>query len=386
MEMEAYLDNAATTRCSARAAEIMMRLLTEDYGNPSSLHTMGARAENYIKEARKKIAKTIKAQEKEIIFTSGGTEANNMAVLGSVEANKRAGNHIITSAIEHASVEQPMRRLEEMGYHVTYLPVNAEGVISLDDLEAALDHETILVSIMQVNNEIGSIQPIKDAAALIRKKAPHALIHTDAIQSYGKIEVYPKSLDIDLLSVSGHKIHAPKGVGFLYVKEKTKIKPVLYGGGQQKGMRSGTENVPAIAALGEAAAMICANRKASAEHMYDLRRFFIREAALLDGVTIHGTQEKDFAPHIVSVSVDGVRSEVLLHALEEKGVYVSAGSACSSNKPSVSRTLKAIGMKESLLGSTVRFSFCEATTKEETDYAITCMREIIPFLRQYTRK
>ncbi len=384
--MEAYLDNSATTRCSRRAADIMLRVLTEDYGNPSSLHRLGMKAENEIKEAKKKIAKTLKAAEKEIIFTSGGTEANNLAVFGSVEANKRAGNHIITTAIEHASVLQPMQRLKELGYRVTCLPVDSDGVIRMDALEEALDGETILVSMMHVNNEIGTIEPIEAASELIRKKAPHALIHVDAIQSYGKLSVCPKRMGADLLSVSGHKIHAPKGVGFLYCRDKTKIKPIWYGGGQQSGMRPGTENVPAIAALGEAAAECTEHLAEKAGAMYALRDGFIREAVKIPGVTVNGPGGRNAAPHIVSVSVEGVRSEVLLHSLEEAGVYVSAGSACSSNKHAVSGTLTAIGLKRELLDSTVRFSFCAGTTEEETEYALRRMAEIIPFRRKFTRK
>lgn len=384
--MEAYLDNSATTRCSGRAAALMVRLLTEDYGNPSSLHGMGAKAEDYIKEAKKKIAKTLKAAEKEIVFTSGGTESNNLAIFGSVKANQRAGNHIITTAIEHASVAQPVQRLKELGYRVTYLPVDASGVVRLDALKKALDEETILVSMMHVNNEIGTIEPVEAAAELIHKKAPHALFHVDAIQSYGKLAVYPKKAGIDLLSVSGHKIHGPKGVGFLYIRDKAKIRPVLYGGGQQKGMRSGTENVPAIAALGEAAAECFADLAANAEAMYGLRDYFIREVLKIPGVTVNGSRGRDAAPHIVSVSAADVRSEVLLHSLEEEGIYVSAGSACSSNKPSVSRTLAAIGLKRELLDATVRFSFCRDTTKEEVEYALARLAEIIPFRRKFTRK
>lgn len=384
--MEAYLDNAATTKCSRRAAELMMKLLTEDYGNPSSMHTMGAKAEACIKEAGKKIAKTLKVSEKEIIFTSGGTEANNLAVLGAVEANRRSGNHIITTAIEHASVREPMRRLEEAGFRVTYLPVDELGILRMDALEDALDADTILVSLIEVNNEIGSIQPIAEAADLIKKKANQALLHVDAVQSYGKRILRPKRLGVDLLSVSGHKIHGPKGSGFLYIKEKTKIKPVLFGGGQQKGMRSGTENVPAIAGLGEAASEIYENFEEKINHIYDLKHRFIQEATKIDGVSINGGTERDAAPHIVSVSVADVRSEVLLHSLEEKGVYISAGSACSSNKPSISRTLEAIGLKRSLLDATVRFSFCEQTTEEEILYAVECLKEIIPLRRKFTRK
>ena len=384
--MKAYLDNAATTKCRKSAADLMMRLLTEDYGNPSSLHGMGAAAEDYVKEARKKIAKTLKAEEKEIVFTSGGTESNNLAVFGSVEANKRAGNHIITTSIEHASVFLPMKRLEEMGYRVTYLPVDASGVILPDALLDALSEETILVSLIQVNNEIGSVQPIRKAAEMIRKKAPQAVFHVDAIQAYGKFVIHPKKLGVDLLSVSGHKICGPKGSGFLYVKDKTKIKPILLGGGQQKGMRSGTENVPAIAGLGVAAFEAYENLGHNVEHMRKLKEHFISEATEIEGVTVNGKTDETSAPHIVSLSVRDVKSEVLLHSLEEKGVYVSAGSACSSNKRAVSSTLQCIGLNPNLIDSTVRFSFCPSTTLEEIDYALGCMGEIIPFRRKFIRK
>ena len=340
----------------------------------------------YVKEARKKIAKTLKVEEKEIVFTSGGTESNNLAVFGSVEANKRAGNHIITTSMEHASVYQSMRRLEELGYRVTYLPVDADGVILQDALADALCEETILVSLILVNNEIGTVQKVQNVAEFVRKKAPNALIHADAIQAYGKMAIYPKKLGIDLLSVSGHKIHGPKGSGFLYIKDKTKIKPILFGGGQQKGFRSGTENVPAIAGLAEAAAEAYENLGEKAEHMYRLREYFIREVTEIAGVTVNGPTGNGVAPHIVSINVEGVRSEVLLHSLEEKGVYVSAGSACSSNRPSKSRTLLAIGLRPELLDTSVRFSFCEQTTKEELDYALECLKEIIPFRRKFTRK
>ena len=387
--MKVYLDNAATTKCSSRAAKQMIRLLEEDYGNPSSLHKMGGDAEEEIKIARKKIAKTLKVQEKELYFTSGGTESNNLAIFGSVNANCRAGNHIITTSMEHASVQQPMRQLEEQGYRVTYLPVDTDGILRLDALEEALDEQTILVSLILVNNEIGSMTPMKEAAEFIRKKAANAVIHADAIQAYGKMRLLLKNLDIDLLSVSGHKIHGPKGSGFLYIKDKTKIKPILFGGGQQKGMRSGTQNVPAIAALGEAAAEIYENLDESRDHMYQLRDYFIREVTRIDSVFVNGvrgTERSKAAPHIVSVSVEGVRSEVLLHSLEEKGIYISAGSACSSNKPSVSQTLLSIGLRHDLLESTVRFSFSGETTKEELDYTLECMADIIPFCRKFTRK
>ena len=384
--MKAYLDNSATTKCSDRAVELMIKILSEDYGNPSSLHNMGADAEKYIKEARKKIARTLKAEEKEIVFTSGGTESNNLAILGGVEANKRAGNHIITTSVEHASVWQPVKHLEEQGYRVTYLPVDEYGRISLTALDEALDEETIFVSMMQVNNEIGTIEPISEAVRRIRAKAGKALIHVDAIQSYGKMMIHPKKLDVDMLSVSGHKIHGPKGCGFLYVREKTKLKPILFGGGQQKGIRSGTENVPAIAGLGAAAADKYENMQEKTDRMYELRDYFVREVAKIKDVTVNGAVGRETAPHIISVSVEGVRSEVMLHSLEEKEIYVSAGSACSSNKPSVSRTLKAIGLKPELLDATIRFSLCETTTKEELDYALEALAKIVPFRRKFIRK
>ena len=382
---EAYLDNSATTRCSDRAFALMQKVLLEDYGNPSSLHMKGVEAERYVKAAREKIAKTLKVTEKEIIFTSGGTESNNLAILGTAFANRRAGNRIITTAVEHASVANPMKFLEEERFEVIYLPVDENGVISLKDLEEALSDQTILVSLMHVNNEIGAVEPVEEAAALVHEKCPKALVHVDAIQSYGKFRIYPKKSGIDLLSVSGHKIHGPKGSGFLYVKEKTKIKPIIYGGGQQNGMRSGTENVPGIAGLGEAAAEIYEDFKEKQDRLYALKERFIREVTTIPGVSVNGKTGRDSAPHIVSVSVEGVRAEVLLHSLEDKQIYVSSGSACSSNKPAVSRILKGIGLKQNLLDSTVRFSFSVHTTEEEIDYAADVLKTLVPALQKYTR-
>lgn len=384
--MQVYLDNSATTRCSERAKDLMVKILTEDYGNPSSLHRMGKTAEDYIKDAKNKIAKTLKADEKEIIFTSGGTEANNMALIGGAFANRRAGKHIITTALEHASVAAPLSFLEEQGFEVTCLGVDGDGLISLTELEQAVRSDTILVSMMMVNNEIGAVEPIAEAAAVIKAKNPGTLFHVDAIQAYGKYRIFPKKMGIDLLSVSGHKIHAPKGTGFLYIRDKVKVAPLIYGGGQQHGMRSGTENVPGAAALGEAAAEIYENFEEKVAHMYDLKEKFIQGVTQIEGVTVNGRTGRASAPSIVSVSIAGVRSEVMLHSLEEEGIYVSAGSACSSNKPSVSRTLKSIRLPKDLLESTIRVSFCVDTTEEEVDYAVEKFKEIIPFRRKFTRK
>lgn len=387
--MEAYLDNSATTRCSDRACQLMVDLLTKDYGNPSSLHMKGIEAERFVETAKKKIAKTLRVSEKEIIFTSGGTESNNLAIIGAAMANRRAGNHIITTSIEHASVENPMEFLKEQGFDITYLSVDENGIISLEELEEAVTEQTILVSMMQVNNEIGAIEPVAEAAELIKKKNPDTLIHVDAIQSYGKMYIYPKKLGIDMLSVSGHKIHGPKGSGFLWVKEKTKLKPLILGGGQQKGMRSGTENVPAIAGLGEAAEEIYENLDEKRAHLYGLKQRFIDGIEKLEGTHVNGKTGEDSAPHIVSVSFEGIRSEVLLHSLEDRGIYVSSGSACSSNnhagKQKGSKTLRNIHLKENLLNSTLRFSFSVHTTEEEIDYALEVLGELLPVLKKYTR-
>lgn len=387
--MEAYLDNSATTRCSDRACQLMVDLLTKDYGNPSSLHMKGIEAERFGETAKKKIAKTLRVSEKEIIFTSGGTESNNLAIIGAAMANRRAGNHIITTSIEHASVENPMEFLKEQGFEITYLSVDENGIISLEELEEAVTEQTILVSMMQVNNEIGAIEPVAEAAELIKKKNPATLIHVDAIQSYGKMYIYPKKLGIDMLSVSGHKIHGPKGSGFLWVKEKTKLKPLILGGGQQKGMRSGTENVPAIAGLGEAAEEIYENLDEKRAHLYGLKQRFIDGIEKLEGTHVNGKTGEDSAPHIVSVSFEGIRSEVLLHSLEDRGIYVSSGSACSSNnhagKQKGSKTLRNIHLKEKLLDSTLRFSFSVHTTEEEIDYALEVLGELLPVLKKYTR-
>ena len=384
--MEIYLDNSATTRCFDEVAAFMMKIMCEDYGNPSSLHRKGVQAENYIRQAQGIIAKNLKVNEKEILFTSGGTESDNLAIRGCAYANCRAGRHLITTQIEHPAVLQTMKSLEEEGFRVTYLPVDERGCIRLEDLQRAITGETILVSIMHTNNEIGSLQPIAQAGALIKKINPRILFHVDAVQGYGKFRIYPKRMNIDLLSVSGHKIHGPKGVGFLYVDEKVKIKPIVFGGGQQNGLRSGTDNVPGVAGMAKAVEMVYANLDTEVEKLYQLKEAFVKGLEKLEGVTVNGCPGREGAPHVVSVSVQGVRSEVMLHALEDKGIYVSAGSACSAHKPQPSKTLQAIGIDKELLGSTLRFSFSVFTTMEEVDYTLKTMYDIIPMLRRYTRK
>ena len=384
--MEAYFDNSATTRCFDEVKDIVCKTMTEDFGNPSAMHKKGMEAENYVRRSAQTIAKLLKVNEKEILFTSGGTESDNLAIIGGVEANKRMGKHIITTAVEHAAVAQPFAYLKEQGYEVTILPVDHQGVVKLDALEAALRLDTILVSVMYVNNEVGAVMPVEEIGKLVHEKSPKALFHVDAIQAYGKMVIRPKKQGIDLLSVSGHKIHGPKGVGFLYIDEKVKIRPLIYGGGQQKDMRSGTENVPGIAGLGVAAKEMYTDHSAKMEYLTGLKDYLILRASEMEGVTVNSLKGAEGAPQIVSLSFEGVRSEVLLHALEEKGIYVSSGSACSSNHPAISGTLKAIGVKKELLDSTLRFSFGMFNKKEEIDYAVDVLKELLPVLRRFTIK
>ena len=395
--MEAYLDNAATTRVSESASETALKIMREDYGNPSSKHIKGFEAEQYIKKSAEIIANTLKCQPKEIIFTSGGTESNNMALCGAALAMKRSGNKIISSCFEHASVYSPLISLKDFDFNVEFAPVDEMGHIKLDELLNMIDDQTTLVSIMYVNNEVGAVQNIAEISKAVKAKKSDIVFHVDAIQAYGKYRINPKKEGIDLLSVSGHKIHAPKGSGFLYVDEKIKLRPLIYGGGQQKNRRSGTENVPAIAGLGEAAREAYEDFNQKIEHIYSLKKHFAERINEVQGThlnaipkTVNGNScDLDInatAPHIVSVSFDKIKAEVLLHALEEKGVYVSSGSACSSNHPGISSTLQAIGVKKELLDSTLRFSFSRYTTMDEIDYCIDVLKELVPIYSKYIRK
>lgn len=383
--MQAYLDNSATTVCEPGVVEKVVQMMSVIYGNPSAMHNKGVEAENYVKEAKEIIAKTLKVQEKEIIFTSGGTESNNLAIMGCAAANHRMGKHLITTKIEHPSVGNVMKHMEEEGFEVTYLPVDENGIVKLDKLKAALRPDTMLVSVMHVNNEIGAVQPIEEIGKLVKENNKATLFHVDAIQGYGKYRIFPKKMSIDLLSVSGHKIHGPKGVGFLYCDSKVKIKPIIFGGGQQRDLRSGTENVPGIVGLAEAAKEIYTDFETKIDRLYEVKAYFVEKMSELEGVKLNGLTGRDAAPHVVSVSFPGVRSEVLLHSLEEREVYASAGSACSSNKPAVSATLKAMGVPKEHLDSTLRFSFSVHTTIEEIDYCVEVLKGLLPMLRRYAR-
>ncbi len=384
-QQDIYFDNSSTTKPSEAVIAVMEKTLREDYGNPSSLHRKGVEAEKYISHAREVIASVLKVNPKEILFTSGGTEANNQAILGTAAANYRRGRRILTTAMEHPAVSEPLKMLKRFGFEIDTIPVDHAGRIDPAEVEARLTPDTILVSVMMVNNEIGAVTPVREIAGLIRKYSPEALFHVDAIQAFGKMRIFPKDLDIDLMSVSGHKLHGPKGVGFLYVRSKAHIVPLLYGGGQQEGMRSGTENVPGIAGLGEAVREAYEDFDEKQDRLYALKMRMEEGLSGLEDVVIHGLRGREGAPHIVHAAFPGVGAEVLLHALEDRGIYVSAGSACSTHKRSASPTMTAIGAAKEEVTSSVRFSFSELNTTEEVDRTLEVLREILPALRRYRR-
>ncbi|MCR5279268.1 MAG: cysteine desulfurase [Lachnospiraceae bacterium] len=392
--MEIYLDNSATTRVYPEVAALINKIMLEDYGNPSSAHFKGLQAETYVKTARKQLATALKVKEKEILFTSGGTESDNLAIIGAARANHRAGKHIVTTRVEHPAVLKTFEYLEKEGFETDYLGVDEMGRISLDELKSKLRSDTILVSIMHTNNEVGSVQPIAEAGQLIKSVNLGTLFHVDAVQGFGKAEIYPSKMHIDMLSISGHKIHGPKGIGVLYVGEKVKLQPISYGGGQQDGMRSGTLNVPGIAGIGLAAEMINGNLSDKRNRLYDLKAFFLQEISAAEGIKVNGCKHNEdgsyavteTAPHIINISVNGLRSEVMLHALEDKGIYVSAGSACSSHSKHESSTLKAMGATAEEMDGALRISMSEDTTKEELAETIAAIREIKDKFGRFVRR
>lgn len=382
---EIYLDNSATTRVFPEVAELMNRIYLEEYGNPSSLHHKGVEAETRIRKARQTLAEILKCSAQNICFTSCGTEADNLAIIGAARANQRKGKHLITTGIEHPAVLESMKYLESEGFEVTYLPVDADGRVSPEAVAGAVRRDTILVSVMHTNNEIGALEPIAEIGRRIKEVNPDTLFHVDAVQGFGKFVLHPKKLRVDLLSASGHKIHAPKGVGFLYVGDSVRIRNILYGGGQQKGLRSGTENVAGIAGMALAAKMLYDDLDNQTQRLYAMKQRFLDEVLQIEGVHVNGQTGTGSAPHVISLSFEGIRAEVLLHALEEKGIYVSSGSACASNRPHVSDTLLAIGVPSDYLDATLRFSTSVMNTQEDLQETALALRELLPFLRKYTR-
>lgn len=381
-----YFDNAATTRAADEVAERVRYMLLENFGNPSAQSMMGVRAENELNDARKIMAKSINALPEEIYFTSGGTEDDNWAIFGTAEGYKRSGKHIITTSIEHPAVSEPMERLRQKGWEVTVLDVDKNGYIDLDALRDSIREDTVLVSIILVNNEVGTIQDVAAVGKLIKEKNPKTLFHADAVQAFGKYPIDVRKMNIDMLSMSGHKIHGPKGVGFFYMKKGLKVRPIIYGGGQERGQRSATENTPGIAGLAKAVELAMENMDASHEKVMEVKRT-LAEGILRDipKTHINGPSIEEASPYVLNVSFNGLRSEVLLHALEEKEIYVSAGSACSSKKKGGSHVLRSLGLSEERIEGAIRFSFCRYNTVEEALFCLEVLKEKTAFLRKYMR-
>lgn len=382
--MEVYLDNAATTRPKDEVIESITTALSNLYANPSSLHKKGLEVEKELRDCRKIVAKGLGCNEKEVIFTSGGTESNSLGINGVIGANRRIGNHVITTKTEHKSVLNSFDKLKNNGFDVTFLDVDELGFVSLEQLERELRPDTILVSIMQANNETGTIQPINNIAKIIKKINKKTLFHVDGIQGFGKIKFNVKESEIDTYSISGHKIHGPKGVGALYVKSGVKIQPFLLGGSQENNLRAGTENVPGIIGLTKAVSL---NSIEQIEEMKRLKSYMID--LLKENVSdIHFNNADDdrFTPHIINVSFRGVRSEIMLHSLEQDGIFVSSGSACTSRKKDFSHVLKAMGLKYDLIDSAIRISISYNNTQEEIDYAVDRIKHHINDLRKIIKR
>lgn len=378
---EIYLDNSATTRPYDEVVDYMNEINRFMYGNPSSLHTKGMEAEKLVKKAREVIADSLKVDSKEIYFTSGGTESNNLAIRGYLEANPRKGKHIITTQIEHPSVLEVYRYLEKQGYTVDFIGVDRNGVIHLDELKAKINKETSLISVVWVNNETGVIQPLSEIVQMKNAINRHAALHVDAIQAYGKFMIAPKKTGIDMLTISSHKIHGPKGVGALYVDSSVRIRPILFGGGQESLLRSGTENVPGIGGFGKAAEM-------AAEKLDENRMKVQRlKSTLTEGLNKICSNCKvissDYSsPYILSVAFREIKAEVLLHHLEQKKIFVSSGSACSSRKNSHSHVLAAMGLEACYIGGAIRFSFSAQNNEEEIRATIEAVKEILPRIQR----
>lgn len=377
--MEIYLDNSATTKPYQEVVDKMVLALTTQYGNPSSIYKKGIEVEREIKEIRRNIARSLGAKETEIYFTSGGTECNNTIIRSVAKLNRKTKNHIISTVIEHPSVLNTLKDLEADGFEVTYLPVGKDGKISLEDLKNAIKKETILVSVMHVNNEIGTIQPIEEIGKYLKSLDEKVYFHVDGVQSYAKIKFRPSRYNIDFMSVSGHKLHGPKGIGFMYVKENNRIKPLLTGGGQEIGIRSGTENVPGIYGIGEAVRILNQDLEGTIDKIRGLRDLLKEEIlANIDNVKINSPE--DGVCHVLNVSFRGVRGEVLLHYLEQKEIYVSTGSACSSKKKG-SHVLNAIGLTPDEIEGAIRFSLSDLNTKEEIMQTVEVLKESVSDLR-----
>jgi len=379
--MEIYLDNSATTRPYDEVIEYMAEINRNMYGNPSSLHTKGIEAEKLIKKARETISESLGVSSREIYFTSGGTESINLAIRGFLEANPRLGNHVITTKIEHPATLEVCKYLEEKGYKVDYIGVDEKGVVNLNELEKKINDKTALISVMMVNNETGSIQPVDEIAAVRNARKSDAVIHVDAVQAYGKMQVYPYKQGIDMLSVSSHKIHGPKGTGALYVNKRLKIKPIIFGGGQESFLRSGTENVPGICGFGLAVEKTFESMEENRLKVEKLRTLLCDMLKKEEDVEHKIISPENGSPYIINISFPDIRAEVLLHHLEEKNIYVSTGSACSSRKRKLSHVLEAMSLKACDIEGAIRFSFSSFNTEEDIIHTVDALKEILPKIK-----
>lgn len=381
--MEIYFDNSATTKPYKEVIDEIAKAMGEYYGNPSSLHKIGIKAEKKITDAREFIGKSLNASKDEIYFTSGGSEGNNLAIKGLV----KPGHHVITTVFEHHSVLMTYRILEQNGVKVTYLNVDKEGKISLEELKNSISKDTVLVSIMHVNNEMGAIQDIESIGKIVKENSSRARFHVDAVQSYGKLKIDVKKMNIDLLTVAGHKIHGPKGVGFIFVKKGIVLNPLINGGSQEGGIRGGTHNVPGIIGLHKAAEITMENINSNFEYVNNIKEYMIDRLSEIENIKIHSPLKDEFTPYILNVSFIGIKAEVLLHLLEENDIYVSTGSACTSKTSAVqgSYVIKALGLNKSEIESAIRFSFSKYNTKEEVDKVIEVLKSSLTFLRRVKR-
>lgn len=380
--MFVYLDNSATTKPYKEVVEEITLMMTEDFGNPSSMHKLGVSVEKKIKTSRKTIEKALGAEDKSVYFTSGGTEANNMAILGLARKQKRKGMHIITTIVEHPAVLSACKQLEAEGFEVTYLPVDETGVISLSALKESIRKDTILIAVMHVNNESGRIQPIKEIGQYLKTVKPKPHFHVDAVQSFEKMIFRVKTLNVDSMAISGHKVHGPKGIGALYLKKEAKLTSLLFGGGQENDVRPGTENVLGIVGFAKAVEITEKDKKHSINRLNELKILMFEELSQIEDIKINSCTDEYGAPHVLNISFNGVRGEVLLHTLEMKNIFVSTGSACASNKnKSYSHVLEAMGLNTSEKEGAIRFSLTHTLSDEEVKYACEEVKKAVIELR-----
>lgn len=376
-----YFDNSATTQPYKEVIKLVAKLMSEEFGNSSSLHSLGIRAERILEDNRDKLATTIKAKPEELVFTSGGTESVNMALRGTAEILKRSGKHILSSPVEHSAALESLKELERLGYEVEYLDVDKYGRILVDDLKSKLRKDTILVNIMAVNNELGTIEPLGEAAQIIKSNSERTIFHVDAVQAYGKILINTRDLNADFISFSSHKIHGPKGVGMLYMRKGIRLHPLMMGGGHERNLRAGTVNVPGIAGFGLAASIKTERMKEDQKNSRKIRNILINELNNSIGTDIRINSPEDGVENILNISFKGIKAETLLHFLEMREIYVSSGSACNSKKNAISHVLKAIEIPRQWAEGAIRFSFGSFNTEKEAVITADAIKEIITKLR-----